>query len=263
MNGDALRARLAAIAAEPDDGRVAYGADVLEVLDVSPIPAAVLVPVVIGPVPGILLTKRNAHLANHAGQVSFPGGRMDPGETPEAAALREAEEEVALDRRHVEVLGRMADHVTGTGFRITPILSVLPPGLELRPSPEEVELGVRAAAGGVARPGGAAAPAPAGARPLAGILGLAASRAFHLGRHRRDPEAPGGEAARGGVVPAAPEGRFVAVFEPVRCPCVRVGVGVGAVVVGAASSVASQRAVQRLSRCSQFLHGQRAPQETQ
>lgn len=139
MNGDALRTRLAAIAAQPVDGRVAYGADVLEVLDVSPIPAAVLVPVVIGPVPGILLTKRNAHLANHAGQVSFPGGRMDPGETPEAAALREAEEEVALDRRHVEVLGRMADHVTGTGFRITPILGVLPPGLELRPSPEEVD----------------------------------------------------------------------------------------------------------------------------
>lgn len=139
MNGAELRARLAAIAVAPDDGHVAYGADVLEVLDASPIPAAVLVPVVIGPLPGVLLTKRNAHLNAHAGQVSFPGGRIDPGETPEAAALREAEEEVALDPRHVQVLGRMADHVTGTGFRITPILGVLPPGLQLRPSPHEVE----------------------------------------------------------------------------------------------------------------------------
>lgn len=139
MTGDELRARLAAIATQAEEGHVAYGADVLEVLDVPPIPAAVLVPVVIGPVPGILLTKRNAHLNNHAGQVSFPGGRMDAGETPEQTALREAEEEVALAPRHVEVLGRMTDYVTGTGFRITPVLGVLPPGLALRPSPEEVD----------------------------------------------------------------------------------------------------------------------------
>lgn len=139
MTGAELRARLAAIAAEPDDGLVAHGDDVLEVLDVPPIPAAVLVPVVIGPVPGILLTKRNAHLNKHAGQVSFPGGRIDAGESPEQAALREAEEEVALDPRRVEVLGRMSDYVTGTGYRITPVLGVLPPGLTLRPSPEEVE----------------------------------------------------------------------------------------------------------------------------
>lgn len=139
MTGEQLRARLAAIATEPEEGEVAYGADVLEVLDVPPIPAAVLVPVVIGPVPGILLTKRNAHLNNHAGQVSFPGGRMDAGETPEQAALREAEEEVALAPGDVEVLGRLTDYVTGTGFRITPVLGVLPPGLELRPSPEEVD----------------------------------------------------------------------------------------------------------------------------
>ena len=139
MTASELRARLARIAAQPEDGHVAYGAEVLDVLDGAPIPAAVLVPVVMGHAPGILLTKRNAHLNKHAGQVSFPGGRIDAGETPEAAALREAEEEVALDPRQVEVLGRLADHVTGTGFRVTPVLGVLPPGLLLRPSPEEVE----------------------------------------------------------------------------------------------------------------------------
>lgn len=139
MTGTELRARLAAIAGQPEEPHVAYGADILEVLDVPPIPAAVLVPVIVGPTPGILLTKRNAHLNNHAGQVSFPGGRMDEGETAEAAALREAEEEIALSPQHVELLGRMTDYVTGTGFLITPVLGVLPPGLALRPSPEEVD----------------------------------------------------------------------------------------------------------------------------
>lgn len=134
-----LRARLTAIAAEPLPEEVVHGDDVLEVLDRPPVPAAVLVPVILGPTPGILLTKRNAHLNQHAGQVSFPGGRIDAHEAAEAAALREAEEEIALDPAQVEVLGRMADYVTGTGYRITPILGLLPPGLELRPAPEEVE----------------------------------------------------------------------------------------------------------------------------
>jgi 8-oxo-dGTP pyrophosphatase MutT (NUDIX family) len=134
-----LRTRLKAVVAEPLDHAVVYGDEVLEALDAPPVPAAVLVPVVLGKVPGILLTKRNAHLNKHAGQVSFPGGRIDVGETPEAAALREAEEEVALAPRDVELLGRMADYVTGTGYRITPVVGLLPPGLTLRPSPHEVE----------------------------------------------------------------------------------------------------------------------------
>jgi 8-oxo-dGTP pyrophosphatase MutT (NUDIX family) len=134
-----LRARLKAVIAEPHDNAVVYGDEVLEVLDAPPIPAAVLVPVVLGKVPGILLTKRNARLNKHAGQVSFPGGRIDGGETPEAAALREAEEEVALAPRDVELLGRMANYVTATGYRITPVVGLLPPGLTLRPSPQEVE----------------------------------------------------------------------------------------------------------------------------
>lgn len=139
MTPEELRARLAIVVAEPHDGSVVYGDEVLQALDAPPIPAAVLVPVVLGNPPGILLTKRTAHLNKHAGQVSFPGGRIDPGETPEAAALREAEEEVALAPRDVELLGRMADYVTGTGYRITPVVGLLPPGLTLHPSPHEVE----------------------------------------------------------------------------------------------------------------------------
>jgi 8-oxo-dGTP pyrophosphatase MutT (NUDIX family) len=132
--------RLARIAAEPLDARVILGDEVLAGLDRPPVPAAVLVPVVMGAEPSVLLTKRTSHLTKHAGQISFPGGRIDPGDSgPEAAALREAQEEIGLDAGSVEVLGRLTDHVTGTGYRITPVLAVVPPGLNYRLSPEEVE----------------------------------------------------------------------------------------------------------------------------
>ncbi len=140
MNEYELRLRLTAIAAEPPEHRIAYGEDIIDDLERPPVPAAVLVPVILGAAPGILLTKRTAHLKKHAGQVSFPGGRIDPTDPhPEAAALREAREEIDLDPARVEILGRMADYVTGTGYRITPVLGLLPPGLGFRPSPDEVE----------------------------------------------------------------------------------------------------------------------------
>lgn len=97
-------------------------------------PAAVLIPIVdrdSGPT--VLLTLRTAHLRDHAGQVSFPGGRRDPTDaTPIDTALREAREEVGIEPAQVEVLGCLPEYVTGTGFRITPVVGLVRPPLELR-----------------------------------------------------------------------------------------------------------------------------------
>jgi 8-oxo-dGTP pyrophosphatase MutT (NUDIX family) len=135
-----LRTRLIEIAAEPREADPILGDEVLAGLDRPSVPAAVLVPVVLGEQPSILLTKRTSHLAKHPGQISFPGGRIDPGDSgPEAAALREAQEEIGLQAASVEVLGRLTDHVTGTGYRITPVLAVLPPALTYQLSPHEVD----------------------------------------------------------------------------------------------------------------------------
>jgi 8-oxo-dGTP pyrophosphatase MutT (NUDIX family) len=136
----ALRMRLAEIAAEPRGTEAILGDEVLAGLDRPPVPAAVLVPVVLGAEPSILLTKRTSHLTKHPGQISFPGGRIDSEDSgPEAAALREAHEEIGLDPNAVEVLGRLTDHMTGTGYRITPVLALVPPALTYQMSPHEVE----------------------------------------------------------------------------------------------------------------------------
>jgi len=102
-------------------------------------PAAVLVAVTDRPDPGVLLTQRTDTLRKHAGQISFPGGRIDPEDDgPIAAALREAEEEIGLPRHLVEVIGIADRYRTGTGFDITPVVAVIPPDLELVPNDAEV-----------------------------------------------------------------------------------------------------------------------------
>lgn len=102
-------------------------------------PAAVLVPLVTHPEPTVLLTLRSARLNAHAGQVSFPGGRMEAGETPEQTALREAEEEIGLDRGLPQLVGRLPDLLTGTGYLVTPVVGLLVPPIALRHDPGEVE----------------------------------------------------------------------------------------------------------------------------
>ena len=137
LNPGELRARLASAVG---GANVVYGEEIVGLLEKPPVPAAVLVPIIMRPEPSLLLTRRTAHLKSHAGQVSFPGGRIDPEDKDaEAAALREAWEEIALDPAVVEIIGRMDDYVTGTGYRITPVLGLLPPDARVRPSPDEVE----------------------------------------------------------------------------------------------------------------------------
>ena len=88
------------------------------------VPSAVLVIISADKAPALVLTKRSAHLKKHAGQISFPGGRVDrQDETLAHTALREAEEEIGLRRETVEIMGYLPDILTGTGFRITPVVA--------------------------------------------------------------------------------------------------------------------------------------------
>lgn len=88
----------------------------------------------------LILTKRADQLRKHAGQVAFPGGSIDPEDgSPEAAALREMQEEIGLDPAAVEVLGRLPDYSTGSGFRIAPVLGIVQPGFTLDINPVEVD----------------------------------------------------------------------------------------------------------------------------
>lgn len=103
-------------------------------------PAAVLFPIVLrDPEPTVLLTRRTDHLHNHPGQVSFPGGRVEDGDaSPADTALRETEEEISLNRRHIELLGCLPLYRTGTGFEVTPVIGLVTPPFELAPDSFEV-----------------------------------------------------------------------------------------------------------------------------
>lgn len=103
--------------------------------------ASVLVPVVTH-ASGltVLFTQRTVHLRAHSGQVSFPGGRAEPEDpTPEHTALREAQEEIGVPAERVEVVARLPEYFTRTGFRVTPVVGLLAPPLELAPDPREVQ----------------------------------------------------------------------------------------------------------------------------
>lgn len=103
-------------------------------------PASVLLPLVLrGEGVTLLLTQRTAHLTDHGGQISLPGGRAEVSDaSPVDTALRETEEEVGLDRRHVEVLGRLPDYRTGTGYLVTPVVGLVHPPFSLCADPGEV-----------------------------------------------------------------------------------------------------------------------------
>jgi 8-oxo-dGTP pyrophosphatase MutT (NUDIX family) len=105
----------------------------------APAAASVLVPLVARPEPTLLLTQRTAHLPTHAGQIAFPGGKVDASDASvEDAALREAEEEVGLARQFVQVLGTLPLYTTGTAFVVTPVVAWVRPGFTLQPNPGEV-----------------------------------------------------------------------------------------------------------------------------
>ncbi len=103
-------------------------------------PASVLFPIVLRENgPSVLLTQRNEHLKDHPGQISFPGGRVEPEDSsPAHTALREAQEEIGLAPAHIEIVGYLPEYRTGTGFRVMPVVGLVRPPFELRPDPHEV-----------------------------------------------------------------------------------------------------------------------------
>lgn len=106
---------------------------------IVPKPAAVLVGVLENAGPSVLLTQRHGNLSKHAGQIAFPGGRLDEGETPLEAALREADEETGLDRRFVQPLGYLDGYLTITGYFVVPVVARIFPGYRLSAQIDEVD----------------------------------------------------------------------------------------------------------------------------
>jgi 8-oxo-dGTP pyrophosphatase MutT (NUDIX family) len=128
-----------ATAAPP--GETIYGDPGARPEPASLTPASVLVPIVARAEElTVLFTRRTAHLKAHSGQVSFPGGRAEPRDaSPEATALRETHEEIGLAAERVELLGRLSEYRTRTGFRVTPVVGVVSPPFELRVDAYEVD----------------------------------------------------------------------------------------------------------------------------
>ncbi len=131
-----VRASLAATVTD----HVPHSGDVDGGPDTPTSAAAVLIAMTDRPEPGIILTQRPATMRRHAGQVAFPGGRVDPHDDGAIdAALREAEEEVELPRDQVEVVDTLAPYLTITGFSITPVVGIIPPDIALKPHHREVD----------------------------------------------------------------------------------------------------------------------------
>ena len=128
-----LRRGLSAPASQPP-----LVGDLPEVRALADTPAAVLIAVTDRPEPGVILTVRREHMRTHAGQIAFPGGRVDSGEDPIAAALREAHEEILLDPQEVDIVAALDPYRTVTGYVVTPVLGVVPPDLPLHPHEHEV-----------------------------------------------------------------------------------------------------------------------------
>jgi 8-oxo-dGTP pyrophosphatase MutT (NUDIX family) len=126
------------LATQYGDHRMA--SDIATVLADKPFrAAAVLIPVVAHERPTFLLTQRSSDLSSHSGQVAFPGGRIDEGDAdPAAAAIREGEEEIGLRREFVSMLGYLDPYLSGTGFRIAPVVALVTPGFTLELNPREV-----------------------------------------------------------------------------------------------------------------------------
>ena len=132
-----LAGRLRAALNAPAGGPPLEG-DLVELRAEASVAAAVLVAVTDRTEPGVILTVRREHLRTHAGQVAFPGGRLDAGEDAVTAALREAHEEILLDPRDVDVVGTIEPYGTVTGYSVTPVVGVVPPDLPLSPHESEV-----------------------------------------------------------------------------------------------------------------------------
>jgi 8-oxo-dGTP pyrophosphatase MutT (NUDIX family) len=112
--------------------------DLPEIRAEADVPAAVLIAITDRPDPGVILTVRREHLRTHAGQIAFPGGRIDPGEESTQAALREAHEELGLPPTSVEIAGIMEPYRTVTGYVVCPVIGAVPPDLALEPHEHEV-----------------------------------------------------------------------------------------------------------------------------